>query len=210
MDYYSSYYDKIYYDYLQTSPHQNLDPRLKSFNNDPLKFQETTNKNDDELWIETWLSKIGKIDINLDSTIEVKRNDKPKNPPSKCSMTISIAKTSLSRSLQIIDKLQGLQDHMKLNVSTITSIEWKKYTVEIGSLKDELLSLLSHFDNSNTLNRLQYNIKKRKKKRLNESKRKLSIKENIKKEHEESKRVNEAIDSWLVNMKESAEKAKEV
>lgn len=212
-NYGANYYDASYYNNYSNTPSpssfQTLDPRLK-FYNEPLEDSSISNKSDDELWVETWLSKIGKIDINLDSTIEIRKVDVQKKSAHRNVVKISAARAAFANSLGIINKLQEAQDYLKTNVATISSAEWKKHTVEIGVLKDELVSLLSQFENTETLKQLQYDVGKRKKKRLGQRKRKLFLKEKVQQEKEELQRVHKEIDLWLEGMKESVERAKTV
>ncbi|KAK9701892.1 Programmed cell death protein 7 [Popillia japonica] len=150
---------------------------------------EIEHKTDDELYIETWLSKIGKIQINLDSTIEIiatkKKSVKKSN---RAAVKLTAAKQSLKKCLNIIKKLETIQEELKNNVETLSSADWKKKTIDIGNLKAELSSLTSQFDNDignlkaelssltsqfdndHFLASLKRSVTLRKKKRLNQQK----------------------------------------
>lgn len=215
-NYNASYYEGNYYNNYVPSSFQTLDPRLKFYNQQydlNLKESNIQNKNDDELWVETWLSKVGKIDINLDSTVVIKKVDsvpKKQSNNNKNLIKINVAKNSLAKCLQIINRLQETQDYLKTNVASMSSVEWKKHTVEIGSLKDELLAVMAQFENNDTMRQLKSVVSKRKKKRLNQKKRRVDVRENLLAEKQEQNRINEEIDLWLENMKDSVERVKMV
>lgn len=221
MDYYNKQWYKQdkkdvsnnYFNYV-TPTFQALDPRMKfpsnQFSPDVAANSSLQNKSDDELWVETWLSKIGKIHINLDGTMEFKSADSSKRPAIKGITKISDAKNSLAKWFLVLEKIQSAQEDLKSNVSTMTTGEWKKKTVEIGTLKDELTALMSQFENVEALKLLQRKINNRRKKRVNQKKQKKHLQEMKKLENEERKGNDKEIDQWLENMKESVEKVKMV
>lgn len=170
---------------------------------------EIEHKTDDELYIETWLSKIGKIQINLDSTIEIiatkKKSVKKSN---RAAVKLTAAKQSLKKCLNIIKKLETIQEELKNNVETLSSADWKKKTIDIGNLKAELSSLTSQFDNDHFLASLKRSVTLRKKKRLNQQKAREAKKMEVIEKKKAHKRISDSIDNWLENMKEEVEKAK--
>lgn len=197
-----------------TPTFQTLDPRMKFpsslYSSDSTANSSLQSKSDDELWVEAWLSKIGKIHINLDGSGEFKSADSSKRSVIKGITKISDAKSSLAKWFLILEKIQSTQEDLKSNVSTMTTSEWKKKTVEIGMLKDELTALMSQFENVEALKLLQRKINNRRKKRVNQKKRKKHLHEMKKFEFEERKKNDKIIDQWLENMKESVEKVKMV
>lgn len=169
---------------------------------------EIEQKTDDELYIETWLSKIGKIQINLDSTIEIISSRKKPAKKFRNSVKLSNAKQSLRKCLNIIKKLEIIQEELRNNVDTISSLEWKKKTVDIGNLKSELTSLSLQFDNIQAVTLLNKSIIRRRKKRLNQQKGRVARKIAMTQKRENNKKISDDIDQWLENMKDEVEKAK--
>lgn len=167
-------------------------------------------KTDDELWIETWLSKIGKIHINLD-TIESKTPDS-KAAKAKRAQVIPIhaAKYYLKSCIQTITRLRDIQDTLGKHVSTMTSSEWKKRMFEIGAIKDEFSSLISHFGSSDAMQLLSKSLKHRKKKRISCKRRKWERKKLLANKFEVRRGIQKDIDQWLINMKDAVERTKMV
>lgn len=166
---------------------------------------EIEHKTDDELYIETWLSKIGKIHINLDSTVEIiATKRKILKKPARSSFKLSTAKQSLKRCLNVIKKLENIYEELKEQVETISSVEWKKKTVDIGNLKSELTSLTCQFDNS----QIKATINQRRKKRRNQHKARQAKKVEMIEKKKTQEKISNEIDLWLGNMKEEVEKAK--
>lgn len=192
---------------------QNYDPRLAFQGTDfKLGVESDINlKSDDELWIEAWLSKIGKIQINLDSTIEIKPT-KPlqKQKSNKQVIQIHQAKHYLKNCINVIQQLEETQNILRTNVTTMSSSEWKKKTIEIGLLKDELNALMSHVDNAAAVTTLKRSLQNRKKKRLQCKNRKVERREQLALMHENRKKLHESIDQWLFNMQDAVERVKMV
>lgn len=194
--------------YTRPMSYQQSDPRFKA-NQASSPVEALDQKSDDELWIETYLSKIGKIKLSLQSNIEI-ITKKPAPPPSmsKKTLKLHIAKSLLHRCIALLGELQKLEDYLRQNVATISSAEWKEKTVEIGQQKDEFTSLLSQFEDPSVLDQLRKAINKRKRKRISQKRKKIARKE----EHEETlknrRAQHDVIDNWLEKMKEDAEKAK--
>lgn len=167
-------------------------------------------KTDDELWIETWLSKTGKIKINLNSTVEVEstENSNIKNVKPMTVIHINAAKNSLKNCLLVLNKLQKMQELLKTNAATMSSTDWKKKTMEIGTIKDEFSKLISQFENPDTMTLLRKAVEKRRKKRDTQKRRRRQHAANMVQMHEERKKAHKDIDQWLENMKEEVERTK--
>jgi len=166
-------------------------------------------KTDDELWIETWLSKIGKIQINLNSTVEIKATeDSKKVKPATNVVHIPEAKSSLRNCLHVLNKLENLQEFLRQNASTMSSIDWKKKTMEIGLIKDEFSKLISKFENPDVMIQLRKTVEKRRKKRESQKRRRKQHTENMSQMHENRRKAHKEIDQWLENMKDGVERAK--
>lgn len=197
---------------------QNYDPEVSyQFSNlmnskvflKPVDVDEIA-KTDDELWVETWLSKIGKIHINLDSVEEIQPVKKKRKATKHGHIQIHTAKHYLKHCFYIIQKLQQTYNVLQNHVATMSSAEWKRKTVEIGTLKDELSSLMSNFDNSATIKMLRKAVEMRKKKRKQQKQRKIEHREHLKKQQEEKNKIHTNIDQWLLNMKDAVDRAKMV
>ncbi|XP_022919433.2 programmed cell death protein 7 [Onthophagus taurus] len=219
-----------YYDFVNPTANtfHSLDPRLNyNLNNQTnkdslLHFAESQNfdltlplkeivdqKTDDELFIETWLSKIGKIQINLDSTINITQTQPKKvsQPLIKSPIKISSAKQSLKKCLEIIAKLEETQLELKSNVETMSTNDWKRKTVEIGNLKHEFTTLMAQFE-THSLKQLKRIVSKRSKKRLTQKSRKANKKLERNLRLENHRKAHKEIDDWLENMKDTVERAK--
>lgn len=196
------------------------DPRFKN----TIATEEITNnheiidqKTDDELWIETYLSKIGKININLNSNVEILTQKPGKslttanssNNNNKKSLKIHVARSVLHRCLKLLEQLENLERYLRENVANISTFEWKQKTIEIGQQKDEFSALLSQFDDSSVLEQLHKAVRKRKHKRSLIRQRKIN--RNNRKRVESNKKkqlINKNIDQWLEKMKEDVDKVK--
>lgn len=176
-----------------------------------IKLNDETIKTDDELWVETWLSKTGKIHINLDSSAEkIKPLKKKQKETIHAGLQIHKAKLYLKHCFHIIQKLQKTKENLQNNVSTMTSSDWKSKTVEIGALKDELASLMANFDNSMIVTMLRKTIEIRKKKRRQKKQQKINRRENRQRLKEDAEKMHESIDQWLLNMKDAVDRTKMV
>ncbi|KAF5272897.1 hypothetical protein FQA39_LY07663 [Lamprigera yunnana] len=163
-------------------------------------------KSDEELWIETWLSKIGKIQINLNSTTEIKSKRSVSLKPN--SIQIHNIKNTLKNSIHILSNLQSLQAVLKENAATMSSTEWTKKTMEIGLIKEQFSKNILQFENFENLKRIQKVIEKRRKKRAVQKRRKKFQSEETFKMHEDRRKVHKKIDQWLEHMKEEVERSK--
>lgn len=178
----------------------------------PTPASDITVKTDDELWIETWLSRIGKIQINLNSTVEITPmpvQQKPKRDPKNC-MQIRVAKNLLKNCLLVINNLQTMQEYLRENAATMSSADWRKNTLEIGSVKNEFSRLFSQFENPSTITHLRKAVENRRKNRECQKRRRKQHREYVNEIHEERKKANKKIDQWLENMKEEVERVKMV
>ncbi|KAF5300135.1 hypothetical protein FQR65_LT09226 [Abscondita terminalis] len=162
-------------------------------------------KSDEELWIETWLSKIGKIQINLNSTIELK----PIAPIKTNSVQIHTVKDSLKNCIEVLNNLKTLQEYLKENAATMSTTDWKKKTMEIGIIKEQFSKHILQFENSDTVNKIQRVIEHRRKKRRCQKKRKKLHSDLLSKIRNDNQRAHKDIDQWLENMKEEVERAKQ-
>ena len=166
-------------------------------------------KSDDELMIETWLSKIGKISITLNSSTDSKNMpEKIKKTVHRPQIKISSARTSLCKCLSIIQQLNEAKETLQNGVATLSSAEWKRKTIEIGHLKDELSSLMSTFENTSSFDSLKRNLTKRKKKREMQCRRREERRKKLMREKEEREKLHKDIDRWLEDMKDAVERAK--
>lgn len=163
-------------------------------------------KSDDELWIETWLSKIGKIQINLNSTIEIKptRSTAYKNN----NIQIHSVRNSLRNCVQILNNLQSLQEYLKKNASTMSSVEWTKKTTEIGLIKEQFSKHMFQFESLDTMNKILKAVEQRRKKRNCQKRRRQQRSIDSAKQHEEIAKAHKEVDRWLENMKDEVERAK--
>lgn len=95
-----------------------------------------------------------------------------------------------------------IQKHLEKNVAVMSSAEWKHKAVEIGMVKDEFTKIMCKFDNPEVLKHLKVLIKNRKKKRLNDRKRR--DRKILVKEEETANRIklHKEIDDWLNSKKE--------
>lgn len=192
--------------------YQQCDPRFKSNIQSSAAADALDKKTDDELWIETYLSKIGKINLSLQSNIEIitkKPTPISKLQNKKC-LKIHVAKSLLHRCIKLLEELGKLEDYLRVNVATISSTEWKEKTIEIGQQKDEFTALLSQFDDSSILDQLRKTLNKRKRKRISQKRKKQARKEELADTLKNRQLVHKAIDQWLENMKADVEKAKKV
>lgn len=178
------------------------DPRFKQniTEKPPLINVEAGQKTEDELWIETFLSKVGKSNSNV--------TQKPKLTVSKKCVKIHVAKSVLHRCLNLLQNLENLQNYLRENVGTISSNEWKEKTNEVGQKKEEFTTLLSQVDDPKTLEQLQRNLNKRKRKRLSKPFKKLSKQKEYEETLNKREVINKNIDKWLENKQEDVEKAK--
>lgn len=175
-----------------------------------MKIIDVNIKTDDELWVETWLSKIGKIHINLDSIEEIKPLKREQKDKIHSVLQIHKAKYYLKHCFHIMQKLQKTYENLQNDVSTMSSSEWKRKTIEIGALKDEFSSIMANFDNSTIVKMLRKSVETRQKKRRRQKQRKIQHKENIQRLKEDREKMHNNIDQWLLNMKDNAERAKMV
>lgn len=157
------------------------------------------NKSNDELWIESWL-----VQNNIYQPIpRLRKINVPMN-----AMTIHQAKTNLIDCLSLLEKLNKIEQALQQNVSTMSSTDWKQRTIEIGALKDEFTKIMCKFDNVEIMKYLKVSLKIRKKKRLNDRKRRECRAVVKQEEKEEGKKFHKEIDQWLNNKKEEVEKVK--
>ncbi|CAG9767386.1 unnamed protein product [Ceutorhynchus assimilis] len=157
------------------------------------------NKSNDELWIETWLQqnnihrplpKLRKVYVPQDA------------------MTIRQAKLLLNKCLMMLQKLKKLQQSLEKELSTMSEAEWKKKTLEITTLKTEFTKIMFKFNKADVMKYLNITIRTRRKRRLNDQKRR-SKKILVKQENEEKRiKAHKDIDQWLANKKEEVEKVK--
>ncbi|KAL1489151.1 hypothetical protein ABEB36_014092 [Hypothenemus hampei] len=117
-------------------------------------------------------------------------------------MTISQAKNHLTDCIKLIEKLNTIQKTLEENVGSMSSSEWKTRTVEIGIIKDEFTKIMCKFDNAEVMKHLKVSIRTRKKKRLNDRKRR--EKKLLEKQEavEARKKLHKEIDQWLNNKNE--------
>lgn len=169
-------------------------------------------KSDDELGIETWLSKIGKIQINLNSTIEIKLQNEPviKNKTNSNYIQIHTARNSLKNCMTVLDKLEYMHTVLKSNASTMSSADWKKNTLEIGVVKDNFSKMISQFENPDTMLQLRKTVELRRKKRLRQKRSRKQKTKNRQVQQETCRKAHKEIDQWLENMKEEVERTKMV
>lgn len=112
------------------------------------------------------------------------------------SMRIHVAKNILHRCVEIIENLENLKQSMSQNVETMSRLEWKEKTQEIGKEKDELGCLMSRFD-SDVIVELNKKLAKRKQKRAAIRRRKDDLKFRREQEFEEMKEQERVIDERL-------------
>ncbi|XP_060522000.1 programmed cell death protein 7-like [Cylas formicarius] len=157
------------------------------------------NKSSDDLWIESWLQQ-----NNIYTAIpKLKRINVPLN-----AISIHNAKTSLRDCLLLLEKLSKVHSELEANVSTMSSIEWKQRTVEIGVLKDEFTKLMCKFDNPEVMRYLKTSVLTRKKKRQSHKKQKTLRRLQHTKELEDRNKLHKEIDHWLLSMHDELEKIK--
>ncbi|KAK5650324.1 hypothetical protein RI129_001353 [Pyrocoelia pectoralis] len=163
-------------------------------------------KTDDELWIETWLSKIGKIQINLNSTIELKSTKSTvyKNN----NVQIHSVRNSLKNCVQILNDLQSLHEYLKENAATMSSTDWTKKTTEIGLIKERFSKHMLQFENVETMNKILKTVEQRKKKRNCQRNRRQRKSINMYKKREEIAKAHKEVNQWLENMKDEVERTK--
>ncbi|XP_018324249.1 programmed cell death protein 7 [Agrilus planipennis] len=177
-----------------------------SYPNPPINTVESTaNKSEDQLWVDTWLSQIGKSVLNVQQVHTIDTAAKVKVSPK---IPIHVAKSSLRSCLLIIERLQGMQENLKENAETMSSSEWKKKTLEIGILKDHFSKFISQFENPEAIAFLKSRVHKRRKKRLNQKSRKVMERESDIQEAEERQKLHKKIDQWLESKKEEVERTK--
>lgn len=87
-------------------------------------------------------------------------------------------------------------------MATMSSAEWKQKTIEIGLIKDEFTKIMCKFDNADVLKHLKVSIRNRKKKRLNDRKRRDQKSLAKQEEGEHRKKMHKEIDQWLNSKKE--------
>ncbi|RZC42296.1 hypothetical protein BDFB_004793 [Asbolus verrucosus] len=192
-------------DQLGDSPRLNyLDPRLYNLassqpnpRNDSLSSLLNIDEEKNRQLIDTWLAEKGKFQLAYYNL------RKPRNE-----ITLNVAKKSLKSCLEVVQKLNQMQEELRNNVETMSSTEWKQKTLDIGSLKDEFDKLMLIFEDNPTLSSLKGMVKKRLKKRLNQKKRKKNRQEWLKNKREKQKELHKNIDRWLENKKEEAERLK--
>ncbi|XP_066151645.1 programmed cell death protein 7 [Euwallacea fornicatus] len=157
------------------------------------------NKSNDELWIETWLQQ-----NNIYRPLpNLKKINVPPN-----AMTIHEAKTQLNKCVSLMGSLNKIQQDLQRNVATMSSTEWKQKTVDIGMIKDEFTRIMCKFDNAEVLKHLKVCIKNRKKKRINDRKRRDRKILEKQEDMEKRKKLHKEIDHWLNSKKEEVEKVK--
>lgn len=166
---------------------------------------ESSKKTDDELWIETYLTKIGKINLNNERKVSRKQVI---NKSNKKTLKVHVAVDILRQCTSLLKNLQKLESYLRENVSTIPSNEWKEKTIEIGQQKEEFTNLLLQFD-STTLESLKKSLNQRKKKRLLLKLKKKSLKADYERSLKRREIINKNIDDWLEKMKTDIEKAKQ-
>lgn len=167
-------------------------------------------RSDEELWVEAWLARLGKIQIKLDSTVVVSTNKNPSLSPSrnhlhkskqrvnstaKCPK-ISEARGNLSKSFRILSSIESIHQHLDANLSTLSSDEWRLCTVEIGALRDELTVLMTPFEGESFTN-LKRVVKMRRKKRFGQKRQRVMRRKVREREHEGRVKKHEEIDGWL-------------
>lgn len=167
-------------------------------------------KSDDELWTEAWLSKIGKIHINLHSTVVIKSYEPEVKQNKNQLVSIHVLKNYLKNSLNIIKQLRTVKDTLQSNVTSFSSEQWKKKTLEIGSLKNDLSAQMLHFESADKIMVLKKLLLKRKKKRMRYKQRKARKRELQLKIHQQREHMHRTIDHWLRGMKDAAERVKMV
>lgn len=160
-------------------------------------------KTENDLYIETWLTKMGKINVNVESRVDVK-SAVARRQKSKPELKIHCAKRELCKALDIIEELKVAQSNLKENLTTMSSGEWNLKAAAIGVLKEKLNLAMSHFG-PEALVGLKRSLEKRSRKRLNQ---RLRRAENKQIREDECQKQHEKIDRWLENMKDSVERAK--
>ncbi|KAL3277174.1 hypothetical protein HHI36_012525 [Cryptolaemus montrouzieri] len=159
----------------------------------PTEVKQTTCT---EPWIDAWLINIGKNN----RTLQV--------PLNKINATISSARRSLRVCLDILNKLTTISQDLQTNVQKLSSAEWKKKTIKIGHLKENFAKVINNLSNPESIAALQKSIHQRKKKRMNEKKKKILRQTHLKKEIEERRNIDKQIDRWLEVKKEEDNKVK--
>ncbi|KAJ8917983.1 hypothetical protein NQ315_011436 [Exocentrus adspersus] len=161
-------------------------------------FESLYSQSNDELWIDSWLQQ----------NSVYKQIPKVKFNKGTSRLCIRDAQKSLRQCLILLEKLTKSQQELHDNVATMSSMEWKQKTIEIGTTKDQFTRLMSKFESGDAISALKRSLDKRKKKRLRERKRKLFYKQELHDKYENRKKLHKSIDEWLRNMKEEADKAK--
>ncbi|GLV44316.1 hypothetical protein CBL_12388 [Carabus blaptoides fortunei] len=194
--------------YCRPMLYQQSDPRFKSNTSSSAHVNSIDQKSDDELWIETYLSKIGKINLSLHSNIEIISKKPTPAIANKKTLKIHVAKSLLHRCIKLLSGLEKLEKYLKENVATMSSAEWKQKTIEIGQQKDEFTALLSQFDDSSVLEQLRKTLNKRKKKRLSHKRKKVARREEYADMMKNRQLLHKSIDQWLENMQDNVERTK--
>lgn len=164
-------------------------------------------KSEDEIWLEKWLS-LRKPQIK--SAVELALSQVEKKLSKKKNVEIWSAKNSLKKCLDLIGKLQTARNYLKENLEKISTGEWRKKTMEIDLLKEEFTTLISQFDNVDTVECLQRALVKRTKIRMKQKKRKADHKRMLREKFEDEKRIEKEIDDWLEKQKDAVERTKMV
>lgn len=79
----------------------------------------------------------------------------------------------------------------------MSSEDWKQKMIEIGTIKDEFTKLMCQFDNPEILTYLKVSMRKRRKKRLNDRKRRDQRLIEKQKAAEDRNKLHQEIDQWL-------------
>ncbi|XP_044756837.1 uncharacterized protein LOC123315266 [Coccinella septempunctata] len=173
-------------------------PGASNFNNIPYGMPPVQSNitNPTEPWIDSWLVKIGKTQPTLTNAVK-----KPK-------ASITSARESLRACLDILDKLNAISGDLRTNVQKLSSAEWKKKTIKIGQLKENYSIIMNTLSNPENMTSLQKAVKERKKKRSTQKKKRIQRQEDLKKEREEHRNINQHIDRWLEVKKEEDNRIK--
>lgn len=183
--------------------HTFLDPRLYNLNQPqisslPLPLSARINSDNDRQIIDKWLCEKGKFPLSLYYP--------PKKPPNEVS--INGTKQVMGNCLAIMQKLHNIQKELHKNVETLSSHDWKEKTQEVGALKEELNKFLTPFEDNRLLSNMKSLLNKRLKKRRNQKARRKFRQEQSKIKKEKQVEKHKAIDQWLENKQEEAERLK--
>lgn len=164
-------------------------------------------KSDDDLFVETWLSKIGKINLQLDSTSIVENKSQIKSKKVTVSKyKLADIKNMINKWIKLNKRLEELKYLMQENIAG-DSTNWDSFKTEIELTKININSIRSKFRESDLILMKQC-VAKRVKKRKRLKNKRNSLKLFKKEEKEKRQIINKQIDDWLQSMKESVEQAK--